>query len=96
MRFTLGRYDIRLHAHAKWPWTHLKKHVHEDGFHWVWGKLSLVVEDHTIECHPVCGLCDSPDLSNIHYEDEGWLICNDCRTVEGAIRYVNKRQLEQL
>jgi hypothetical protein len=96
MYFTIGKYDIELTTRARKPWSHYRKYLHENGTHWVWGRFSLMIEDWTIECHPLCADCDSPDIGTVHYEDEGWLICNDCRTVEGSVRYVNKRVMEQL
>jgi hypothetical protein len=60
--------------------------------HYVWGRLSLIIEDAVIEVYPICAQCDSPDIGEVHAGDEGWTVCQDCQSVEQGYRYISKRQ----
>lgn len=95
MRFTLGRYDFSIGLHARFGFSHFRIHRSETTWHMVWGKLSVHVEDWSIEAHRLCLQCNSPDIAEVHAGDEGVTVCSSCRTVEGEYKYVNAREYDK-
>lgn len=93
---SIGRWDLQISNRARHPFTHFRIHRREHYRHLIWGKLSLIIEDGTLEVHPVCAQCDSPDIREHSYGDEGWTVCNSCRSVEQGYRYISKREYENL
>lgn len=94
IRLTFFNWDIAAGLTARWNWTHFKIHHTEFSWHMVWGKLSILIENWTIECHTVCAECDSADIGEVSHGDEGWTVCRSCRSIEQGYRYVNLREYE--
>lgn len=94
MRFTILNWDVSIRLSALCAWTHFKIHRRESYSHLVWGKLSITIENWTIECHALCAECDSPDVGEVSIGDEGFTVCQSCRSVEQGYRYVNLREFE--
>lgn len=92
---TIGKWDISINCRARCPWTHFKRHRLENGWHIVWGKLSIELQDWKAEVYAICAQCDSTDIGEVSHGDEGWTVCQDCQSVEQGYRYVNKREFEQ-
>lgn len=95
MRLSIGRWDIELDAHARRGILDYKYFVTETGTHRVWWRFSLKIDDATIETYRVCGECDADELSNVSIGDEWVRVCKSCRSVEGSVRYLNKRDYEK-
>jgi hypothetical protein len=100
MRFTfLTSYHVEFHTRARRSWQEGPKRfrlAYGNGIHWVWGRVSLSVEDLTAAVYPVCAECDSPDAREVSYGDEGWTVCPDCQSVEQGYRYVSLLEYENL
>ena len=90
----VGKWDVQLGS-ALHAWSHFRVHRTEAGRHIVWGKLSLTIEDATAEVYPTCSQCGSFEIGEVRAGDEGWTVCQDCRSVEQGYVYVSKRQLEE-
>lgn len=95
-RITIGRWDIELGYRPKsnHKLTHYKRTRTLLGTLYSLGKFSLLIEDWTDEAFATCGECGSHEVTTRTAGDESWDVCPDCRTVEGTIRYVNKRTIE--
>jgi hypothetical protein len=93
MKTSIGKWDIRV-TPARQPWNHLRLHRKEAGRHFVWGRLSVVVEDGTAEVVPTCACCGSLEIGERFAGDEGWTVCSDCGAVEQGYRYVSRREAE--
>jgi hypothetical protein len=89
--FSFGKWDVEISS-ARCAWTHFKILRMESGRHIVWGKLSITVEDGTLECIPTCAQCGSFEAKEVAAGDEGWTVCPDCRSVEGGYKYITTRQ----
>jgi len=89
---SIGKWDVQLTNTARWGWTHFNKRKTETGWHLVWGKLSLLVEDGTLEVFPVCAECGSSSIGEQGYGDEGWTVCEDCRSIEQGYEYISYRE----
>jgi len=99
MRFNILNYHVDLNTRARRSWHEglLKfRGAYGNGIHWVWGRLSLSIEDLQAEVYPVCAECSSPDAREISYGDEGWTVCPSCQSVEQGYRYVSLREYESL
>ncbi len=94
IHFTLGSYDVTLTNRARCALTHCKLHTNEYSHHLVWWRFSLLIENHTVECHAVCKQCGASDISEVHAGDEGLTVCQSCQTIEGGYSYVNLRVYE--
>lgn len=95
MLFTIGNLDVRADLRSRQPWTHFRIHRTEYSRHLVWGKLSILVENWALEVHPICGQCGSGEVGEVGSGDEGWTVCQSCRSVEGGYEYVNLRKYEE-
>lgn len=93
---------VHMHSDIAWyrrPKSRLKALIQglRDGYvHIVFGRLSLVIEKWDIERYAVCAECESTEIGEVSSGDEGWTVCQDCRTVEGDYKYLNKREFERL
>ena len=99
MRFNILNYHVSLDTRARRAWSEglLRfRGSYGNGVHYVFGRLSLSIEDITLEVYPVCAECDSPNAREVSYGDEGWTICPDCQSVEQGYRYVNLQEWERL
>jgi hypothetical protein len=96
LRFTIGHYDFSIDFRAKREWNDFKVFKSEGTRHIVWGRLSILVENWFIEIHPVCAQCGSWEINETWARDEGWTICQSCRSIEGGYNYVNLREYEKL
>lgn len=94
--FTIGNYDIDLNTNAKVSWLKPKLYKRDNYSHFVWGKLSIIVENWTLDNYPICAECESTEIGEIGHGDEQWTVCPDCRSVEQGYIYLNKRQFETL
>ncbi len=98
MRRTLsiGRYDVTLSTTARRAWNDFKVFPLEcGGRHIVWGRLSLMLEDGCTECIPTCTECGSREIGEVSSGDEGWTVCQACRSVERGYVYLTKRGAER-
>lgn len=95
IQFTLFRWDCNVGLTALWHWGHFKIHRTDFSWHLVWGKLSVMIENWTLELHPLCAECDSADIGGVGCEDESWTVCRSCRSIEQGIRYVNLREYDK-
>lgn len=89
----VGRWDINISNRAKRSWTDFKRFKTDAGFHWVWGRLSLLVEDGTAEVVACCAACGSDEVSEKSMGDEGWTVCDACCGVEQGYVYKSKREM---
>lgn len=99
MRFTIFQYHVEFHTRARRSWTEgLQRYrlAYGNGTHWVWGRLSLSIEDVYAEVYPVCAECSSPDAREVSYGDEGWTVCPSCQSIEQGYRYVSALEYERL
>jgi hypothetical protein len=96
IRFTIWKYDFTIDLRARREWNDFKVFKSEGTRHIVWGKLSFLVEDWTLEIHPVCAQCDSWEIDEHSVGDESFTICGSCRSIEQGYRYVNLREYERL
>lgn len=94
MRTTIGNFDLEVSLRALKPWRHFKIHRTDTARHLVWGKLSIHIEDWTMEVHKVCAECGSRDVGERGYGDEYLTVCSSCRSVEQGYKYVNLREYE--
>jgi hypothetical protein len=93
--FALGRWDVTLSTTAKRAWTDLKVFRTESGGrHVAWGRLSLCVDDGTAECVPTCAECGSDEIGEVSAGDEGWTVCQSCRSIEQGYTYISIREVE--
>lgn len=93
--FTLGKYAVSVGSTAlrKWLDPHFSR-SYEQGIHLVVGIFSLHIQDWTLEVHPLCAACDSPEIGEVGSGDESWTVCGSCRSIEQGYRYVNLREYE--
>lgn len=98
MKFTIGTYDIEIHSRARRKWSEFHSfRAKESSYkHWVWGRLSLSIEDWSLEDYAICAVCESTELTTLGRGDEGWDFCPDCRSIEGGVKYLNKRDFYNL
>jgi hypothetical protein len=95
--FTIGKWDIEFTNRSMHKWTHFKTHRFNEGqLYVVWGPLTVMVEDWTAETYALCAQCDSTDIGEVGYGDEGLTVCSDCQSVEQGYKYVNKREFERM
>lgn len=103
--FTFFHLDVKIGFTARHNWTHFRIHNgnkhqwgrerHAEGtWHLVWGKLSIYIENWTLEIHPLCAECNSADIREVSYRDEGLTVCSNCQSIEQGYRYVNLREYE--
>ena len=92
--FTILNWDIRLST-ARRSWFEFKVYPSIDGYHIVWGKLSLMLTNWTLEVFPLCAECNSTDIGEVYSGDEGITRCDDCGAIEGGYRYVNLREYDK-
>ena len=50
-------------------------------------------EDEVIE---VCAVCLSPDAHEVHAGDEGWTVCESCRSVEQGYCYIHESEVDEV
>lgn len=95
MRLSIGRWDIEFNTDALRGIRDYRRYTSETGTHRVWWRFSLKIDDATIEAYRVCGECGADELGNVPCGDGDYLTsCGACRTVEGNIKYLNKREYE--
>lgn len=89
MNFTLGKYDIDLNFRACRKWTDPRWFKHRNGDRqFVWGRLSVHVEDWAAEKYALCAECGSDEIGEIG----DCTVCAACQSIEQGYRYVNKRE----
>lgn len=93
--YTMFHWIVTLSNTSRRPWTHFKVHTTALGYHAVWGSLSAMIENWTLEVHPVCAQCSSADIGERRYGDEGVTYCQSCRSVEQGYKYVNLIEYEK-
>lgn len=89
IRFTFFNWIVEADLRARHRFSHFRIHRTEYSRHLVWGRLSILLTNWTIECHALCGECGSASIGGIGAGDESWTVCESCRSVEGRINYVN-------
>lgn len=95
MKLTFFKWDIEVNLRAQHSWSHLRI-LRVNGYkHLVWGKLSIVVENWTLEIHALCSQCNSPEIGEVSWGDEGLTVCQSCGSIEQGYDYVNLREYEQ-
>ena len=57
--------------------------------------LRIDIDNMDIDCFALCKMCESPDIGEVGYGDEGWTVCQECGSVEQGYIYVNQRELEE-
>jgi hypothetical protein len=94
--FTVGRWVIEISTRARREWNHIHhwRSRETTAQSWIWGRFVFGIEDWTAEVYPLCAQCDSPDIGEVSCGDEGWTVCQSCRSVEQGYRYVNLREFE--
>jgi hypothetical protein len=95
---SIKRWDIEFSTGARRAWTDFKVfRLGGDrvGRHYVWGRLSLIIEDATVEAYPTCAECGSDEVGEVSCGDEGWTVCQACQSVEQGYIYLSKRRFEQ-
>jgi len=93
--FTLFKWDIQAGFTALHAWTHFAIHRSDSTWHLVWGKLSIHVENWTLEVHRLCAQCNSADIGEVSWGNEGLTVCQSCGSVEQGYEYVNAREYER-
>lgn len=96
IRFTFLLWDVSISFNSRWGLGHLKLHRTEFSKHLVWYKLSILIENWSLEVHPVCAECNSDAIGEVFSGDEGLTVCEECRAVERGYRYVNLREFNRL
>lgn len=96
IRFTLLKWYIAIRFSSKRPLNYAKLTHNEFSHCLVWWRLSILIENWTIECHQVCAECGSSDIGEVSRGDESWTVCQDCRSVEQGYKYVNLREYENV
>lgn len=95
MQFTIGKYVFNIKRRSRLPWKfQYHKFVDSTARAISFCKVWLDWEDWTAEVYPVCAMCDSPEIGERGYGDEGWTVCDDCGAIEQGYRYVNLREYE--
>lgn len=96
--FTIGRWDIEFSTRSRRSIREgLLRFPNDAGAHWIFGCISVLIEDWTAEVFHVCAECDGGELTGVPCGyDDCLTACTSCRTVEGATRYVNKREYEAM
>jgi hypothetical protein len=96
-------FKVHCHPDIKWyrqpnsDWKRLIVGIKDGYFHLVWGKLSIVFENATLERYATCGECGGTEIGERSIsDDESLTVCPDCRTVEGSYKYLNKRDYERV
>lgn len=89
-------YRIKVSFSSKRPWNYIKLHKAEGYYHFIWFKLSVLIEDTVSELYPICAQCDSPEIGEKGVGDESWTICDSCLSVEQGYKYVNLIDYERL
>jgi hypothetical protein len=69
---------------------------HMGTWHLVFGKLSIHIQDMELECHAICAECNSPEIGEVSFGDDGVTVCPDCQSIEQGYRYVSANELENL
>lgn len=92
MHSTILNWDLSISLTARHACSHVKLYRHDGAFHLVWGKLSILIENWTLEIHPLCAECGSVEVGEMRHGDEGWTVCQSCRSIESGYRYVNLRE----
>lgn len=90
--FSVGKYDVDLSTSAKRSWLELRQFKTDAGYHWVWGRLSLTIEDGTAEVVPTCAACGDLEVGEVSAGDEGLTLCQGCNGVEQGYVYVSLRE----
>ena len=93
--FTFFNWIVEANLRSRHSFSHFAIHRTDFSRHLVWGKISIVVTNWTIECHALCGECGSASIGSVSSGDEGWTVCDSCRSIEGKIEYVNYREYEK-
>lgn len=96
MKLAIGRFDINAHLRARRKWREGPRWFKGDAErHFVWGRISVHVEDGEAEVVPTCAACDSDEIGEQSRGDESWTICTACRSVEQGYVYVSRREAER-
>lgn len=94
MNINIFKYVVRIKFYARKSWTHLKLHKTEHTRHFVWGKLSVYIEDSTYPAYPVCEMCNSSEIGEQGIGDEGLTVCNECGSIEQGYKYLSLKEIE--
>lgn len=96
--FSIGKYDVTICNTSRRSWKEglLKfRYRDEATVHYILGCLSILIEDATAEVYRICAECGSDEIGEQSYGDEGWTVCQACRSVEQGYEYISKRQMEE-
>lgn len=88
-----GKWELRASFSSLHKWNHLKLHRYESYSHFVWGKLSVILDDLDYPIHEVCGECDSNEDSINRLGEDYLTHCSACGTIEGTTKYLSEREL---
>jgi len=97
---TISNYNITVSTNAKCnfltkPRLYAFKHL-SGYWHFVWWKLSIIIENWALEQHAVCSQCNSSNIGEKSVGDEGWTVCSDCGSIEQGYKFVNLIEYERL
>ena len=93
--FNFFKWDIEIHLRARRTWFEFRVFKGDGTTHLVWGKLSIHAEDATDAHYAVCAECQSDEVGEVHFGDEGLTVCQSCQSVEAGYQYLTKREFER-
>jgi ssDNA-binding Zn-finger/Zn-ribbon topoisomerase 1 len=97
LKFNFWKWYINF-SPAKHRWNHFEIYNNSQYIytHIIWWKFSLCIQNLIEEVYPLCSQCGSQDVYEKYMGDEGFIICNDCQSVEQGYRYVSLKELRRL
>lgn len=95
MIFTINKWRVSISFKANRPWTYSRIYKYEYGMRIVWYRLSVSIDDMELVHIPICKLCDSDEIGEVHAGDESWTMCRSCRAIEQGYKYISLKEYER-